>query len=149
MKNRRNIALTLLSTLFLVILPTHSQADSCSDIKEQYWNCVRASMNNQSCGANVSIPPECLKSGAEIIQNYNSSEPASSFFGTQKESTPFVYQPDSDLPPKKPVKVINIKPTNGKIYLETEEDVNQYTTKIKDDLSEAIKEGKRIRLQFQ
>ena len=147
MKNKRNITLTLLNTLFLIGLPMSSQSYSCSDIKEQYWDCVRASMNNESCGGNISIPPECLKAGSETIQNYNSSEPSSSFFGRQKESTPFVYQ--ADMPPKKPVKVINIKPANGKIYFETDEEVNQYTTKIKDDLSEAIKEGKRVRVQFQ
>ncbi len=144
---RKNIALLLFSTLFLVCLPTLSQADYCAEIKEQYWNCVRASMTNDSCSSNVSIPPECLKAGSDTTQNYNSSsESTSSFLGTQKESKPFVYQ--ADLPPKKTVKIINIKPT-GKVYLETEDDVNQYTIKIRDELSEAIKEGKRVRLQFQ
>lgn len=147
---RKKILLALLGTLSLVGLPMPSQADSCSDIKEQYWNCVRASMTNGSCDSNISIPPECLHSGSETIQNYESSSKSSSssFFGTKKEAaTPFVYQ--ADLPPKKPVKLINIKPTNGKIYFETEEDVDQYTAKIKEELSEAIKEGKRVRLQFQ
>lgn len=107
-------------------------------------------MTNGSCDSNISIPPECLHSGNETIQNYElSSKSTSSFFGTEteKESPPFVYQ--TDRPPKKPVQVINIKPTNIRVYFETEEEVNQYTTKLKDELSEAIIEGKRVRLQFQ
>lgn len=148
---RKNILLTLLGALSLVGLPMPSQADYCSDIKEQYWKCVRASMTNESCDSNDSIPSECLQSGGEATQNGESSSKSnpvsSSFFGTKKESAPFVYQ--ADLPPKNPVKVINIKPTNGKIYLETEEDVNQYIAKTKEELSEAIKKGKRVRLQFQ
>ena len=146
----KNILLTLFATLSLVGLPTLSQADSCTDIKEQYWNCVRSAMTNGSCDSNISIPPECLQSGGnETTQNYDSSSKSgfSNFFGRKKEAAPFVYQ--ADLPPKNPVKVINIKPTNGKIYLETEEDVDQYIAKIKDELSEAIKDGKRVRLQFQ
>ncbi len=145
---RRNILLTFLGALSLVSLPMPSQADSCSDIREQYLNCVGTSMTSESCDSNISIPPECLHSGDETIQNYeSSSKSTSNFFGTKKESPPLVYQ--INLPPKKPVKVINIKPTNGKIYLETEEDVDQYVAKIKDNLSKTIKEGKRVRLKFQ
>jgi hypothetical protein len=143
---KKNIAL-MLGLLSLAGFPMPSQADYCADIKEQYWNCVRASMTNQSCESNVSIPPECLGSTASKEgQSNNSSESRSSFFGTKKDSKPFVYQ--SDLPPKKPVKIVNIKP-DGKIYLETEEDVDQYLTKIKDEISAAIADGKRVRLQLQ
>jgi hypothetical protein len=146
--NMKNMVLMLLSTLSLVSLPMLSQADSCADVREEYLECIRASMGNGSCDSDISIPPECLKSVNETIQNYNSSsESGSNFFDTKKETTPFVYQ--ADLPPKKIVQVINVKPTHGKIYLETEDDVNQYSTKIKNEMFEAIKEGKRIRLQFE
>jgi hypothetical protein len=145
MKNK-NAASMLLGLLSLISLPMLSHANSCSEIKDEYWNCVRASMNNEACESDVSIPPECLKSVTDTIKNYNASESNPNFFGKPKESKPFVYQ--ADLPPKKPVKVINVKPAHG-VYLETEEDVNQYITKIKEELSEAITDGKRVRLQFQ
>ncbi len=155
----KNVALTFFGVLSLACLPILSYADSCSDIKEQYWNCVRSSMSNGSCESNVSIPPECLKAGGESSSSSSGSSSSSSsgsgsgsnffdsIFGSKKEEAPFVYQ--ADLPPKKPVKLIDIKPMNGKIYFETEEEVNQYTTKVKDDMSAAIKDGKRVRLQFQ
>ncbi len=143
---KKNTVPALFSVLFLVSLPMLSKANSCADIKEEYWDCVRSSMNNESCKSNVSIPPECLNSGTESIQNYKSSDTNSNFFDKQKESKPFVYQ--ADLPPKKPVKVINVKPIE-RIYFETQEDVDQYVMKIKEELSEAITDGKRVRLQFQ
>lgn len=155
MNNRKkSVVLTSLGILFLVGIPTLSQADYCADIKEKYWKCARSVMTGEKCNAsdNVTIPPECLTAGSESQRNESSStsstpSSSSSFFGSKKDSTPFIY-PKPDLVPKKPVKIINIKPLNGKIYLETEEEVEQFTTKIREDLLNAIKEGKRVRLQF-
>jgi cell division septum initiation protein DivIVA len=48
----------------------------------------------------------------------------------------------------KPVKVVNIKPKNGKIYFETEEEVDKYVNQVKEDILKAFKEGKRVRLQY-
>lgn len=155
MKNKKNenssVVLTLLSALFLVSMPTLSQADYCSEIKERYWKCTRSSMSGGKCDSsdNVSIPPECLTAGTKTQKKGNSSGYAppssSSFFKSRKKITP--YQPPN-LVPKKPIKVINIKQLNSKKYIETEEDVNNFTTKIKDELLNALKEGKRVRLQF-
>ncbi|MFI3123291.1 MAG: hypothetical protein QX194_05110 [Methylococcales bacterium] len=148
---KRDIALVLLSTLSLAGVPTLSKADSCSEIKEQYWDCVRDAMNGGSCNSNISIPPECLTAGSAPSGGSSGSSssysppPRASFF--KKKEKPFVYQ--ADLPAKKQVKVIDIKPANGKIYLETEEEVDEYLTRIRDDLTEAINDGKRVRLQFQ
>lgn len=141
---------TLLGTLFLASLPTPSYAD-CSDIKARYWRCTRASMIGEKCAAedNVSIPPECL-GGNESESQKNDSTPnaASTSSSSKKESSiPFIY-PKADLVPKTPVKVINIKPLNKKHYIETEEDVEQFTTKVKAALLHEIKKGKKVRLQF-
>lgn len=150
-KNRKNsVVVSLLGALLLISIPTLSQADYCSEIKERYWRCTRASMIGEPCDAsdNVSIPSECLTAGSE--KTSKQAEPSTSqskFFKSEKNSKPFVYQPV--IAPKKPVKVINIKPQNHKIYFETEEEVNQFTTKIHDDLLNAIKDGKRVRLQFE
>ena len=147
---KRDIAFVLLSTLSLAGVPALSKAESCGEIKERYWDCVRDAMNGGSCDSNISIPPECLTAGSAPSGGSSGSSsysppPKPSFFG--KKEKPFVYQ--ADLPAKKQVKVIDIKPANGKIYLETEEEVDEYLTKLKDDLTEAINDGKRVRLQFQ
>lgn len=148
LNNGGNFVSVLFGTLFLAGLPILSQAADCAEIKEQYWQCVRSSMTNEPCTENVSIPPECLKAGTETIQNYESSPDSTSrFFGSEKKSTP-ITPPTTENVPKKPVKIINIKPPKGKIYFETEDDVNQYTTKIRNDLLNGIKEGKRVRLTF-
>jgi hypothetical protein len=142
--------LSLFSALFLMSVPTLSHADYCSDIKERYWKCARASMVGESCDSadDVSIPSECLTAGSE--KTPKQAEPSTApptFFKGKKESKSFVYKPE--VTPKKSVKIVNIKPKNHKIYFETEEEVEQFTTKIHDDLLNAIKEGKRVRLQFE
>jgi hypothetical protein len=148
LNNGGSFVSALLGTLFLAGLPILSHAADCAEIKEKYWSCVRSSMTNEPCTENISIPPECLRSGTETIQNYESSPDSTShFFGSEKKSTP-VATPTRESVPKKSVKIINIKPAKGKIYFETEDDVNQYTTKIRNDLLNGIKEGKRVRLTF-
>jgi hypothetical protein len=151
-KNKRSLAPKLLGALFLVALPIVSQAD-CAEIKERYWRCARSSMTGEACDSsdNVSIPPECLTAGSKSQENNSSPTSTStpSFLDLQKKSTPSVsVHPTTDIAPKKPVKIINIKPS-GKTYIETEEDVNQFTTKVRDDLLNAIKDGKKVRLQFE
>ena len=99
---------------------------------------------------NVSIPPECLGGKSEDETSKSSSNASSSDISKEtspKETRPFIY-PKPDLVPKKPVKVVNLKPLNNKNYIETEEDVEQFTTKIKTELLNAIKDGKKVRLQF-
>ena len=155
---KRCITLTLFSMLILVSLPMLSRADSCADIKERYWSCVRDSMANKPCsGGNVSIPPECLNAGSESgsesgsskSQSYSDPSPksfSSLFHRKKKEQATPNYQ--SERTPKKIVQIINIRP-NDKTYFETEEEVEQYTTEIKDKLFKAFKDGKRVRLEFQ
>jgi hypothetical protein len=150
MKSTKNsLTVKLLGALVLVSLPAFAYAD-CADIKERYWRCTRASMIGEKCAAedNVNIPPECLggaKSDEETPNAATSSSSSSS--SSKKETRPFIY-PKPDLVPKKPVKVVNIKPLNTKNYIETEEDVEQFTSKIKTELLNAIKNGKKVRLQF-
>lgn len=146
---------TLFSIVFLTALfPVLSQAADCAAIKAQYWECVRSSMTGQSCNDNVTIPPECLTasgaSGSKSEKTNGSSstysEPADSgFFNSKKEQT---YSYPKDSTPKKPVKTLNLKAFNTKTYLETEEDVELFTSKLKEEMSNAIKDGKRIRLQY-
>lgn len=152
-KNKQKIlTLTLLSSFFLLHIPMISYAD-CADIKARYWKCTRASMTGEKCNEedNVSIPPECLNAGSEKSTGGNSESftPATtpSFFEPKTKSKKVDYSATASTP-KKPIKIINIKPLAEKIYFETEEDVEKYTTKIKDELLNAIKEGKKVRLQF-
>jgi hypothetical protein len=152
MKSTKNSLTTKsLGVLILVTLPTFAYAD-CADIKARYWRCTRASMIGEKCAAedNVNIPPECLggaKSDEETPSAATSSSSSSSSSSSKKQTRPFIY-PKPDLVPKKPVKVVNIKPLNTKNYIETEEDVEQFTSKIKTELLNAIKNGKKVRLQF-
>ncbi|MDD5214502.1 MAG: hypothetical protein PHQ03_03055 [Methylococcales bacterium] len=153
MNNKKSFITTLLSALFLATLPMFSYADDCADIRAKYWRCTRASMIGEKCTEddNVSIPPECLGGGKSEDETPKSPSDASASNSPKetspKETRPFIY-PKPDLVPKKPVKVVNIKPFNNKSYLETEEDVEQFTTKIKTELLNAIKDGKKVRLQF-
>lgn len=137
----------LFTTLFLITLPMLSYAD-CADIKARYWRCTRASMIGEKCAAedNVSISPECL-SGGNTDEDPPKSSTSSSATDPAKDTRPFIY-PKAELVPKKPVEVVNIKSLNTKNYIETEEDVEQFTSKIKTELSKAIKDGKKVRLQF-
>lgn len=146
MNNKKIFTATLLSSLFLVTLPTY--ANDCADIKAKYWRCTRASMIGEQCAQedNVSIPPECL--GGEKSEDETPKSPShSSSSNSPKETRPFIY-PKPERVPKKPVKVVNIKPLNNKNYIETEEDVEQFTAKIRAELLHAIKDGKKVRLQF-
>lgn len=141
--------------LFLItflVFPTLSQADYCADMKERYWKCVRASMTNEKCaeGDNFSIPSECLNAGSSSQKS--SDSPASTtpnwdFLKSKKEVTPVII--DTKLTPQKSVKIINIKSLNDKKYLETEDDVNQFVTHLNQALLNAVKEGKKVRLQYQ
>lgn len=162
-KNQSKKALLLLSGLLLVgALPTVAKADTCGAIRERYWSCVRASMNNGKCESNVTIPPECLtggdasasknKSGDSNSNNADEPKYKRGLFGTKKEiidTTPIGYQDQKEnAPPPKLIRTVNIKP-KGKNFLESEEDVNDYLVKVKADLMEVIKEGRKVRLQFQ
>lgn len=152
MKKNKQKFLTLmsLSTFLLLSVPTISSAD-CADIKARYWKCTRASMIGEKCNEedNVSIPPECLKAGSEESTggNTDSYSSPSNFSKSKTKSEKSDYQATTSTP-KKTVKVVNIKPLAGKVYFETEEDVEQFTTKIREELLNVIKEGKKARLQF-
>ena len=160
-KNQSKKTLLLLSSvLFMGVLPTTSKADNCGAIRERYWACVRASMSNGTCEANVSIPPECLMGGDSSSSKSKKEEKTNSneekkykrgLFGTKKEiidTTPIGYQNQENAPPPKLIRTVNIKP-KGKNFLETEEDVNAYLGKVKKDLMTVIQEGRKVRLQFQ
>lgn len=141
-------------SLILAVLPSFSFATDCAAIKAQYWQCVRASMTGQSCKNEVTIPSECLSaSGATTGKTpYNSdssstyTEPSNSNFfnfGAEKSSS----YPE-DYKPKNPIKTVNIKDFYAKTYLETQEDVDDFTQKLKEELSKNVQEGKRVRLQY-
>ena len=160
-KNQSKKTLLLLGSLiFIGGFPSISKADTCGAIRERYWSCVRASMNNGTCEANVSIPPECLMGGDSSSSkskdektNSNTEEKKykRGLFGTKKEiidTTPIGYQNQDNAPPPKLIRTVNIKPS-GKSFLESEEDVNAYLAKVKTDLMAVIKEGRKVRLQFQ
>lgn len=149
MNNKKYVISTLLGSLLLAGISTGSYADDCADIKARYWKCTRASMIGEKCADedNVSIPPECLGGSSEPKQNENQPKSTSSIPDSPKDTRPFIY-PKPDLVPKKPVKIVNIKPFVGKAYIETEEDAEQFTTKLKNELLDAIKDGKKVRLQF-
>lgn len=143
------------SILLLAIFPVLSQAADCAAIKAQYWQCVRSSMTGQSCNDNVTIPSECLTaSGASgstsektngSSSNYSEPSSDSSFFNFKKEPE-FSYPKHNK--PVKPIKTLNLRAFHEKPYLETEEEVELFTSKLKDEMLSAIKEGKKIRLQY-
>ncbi|MGB4499591.1 MAG: hypothetical protein WBI40_12965 [Methylococcaceae bacterium] len=140
--------------LFLVtflVFPTLSQADYCADMKERYWKCVRSSMTNEKCadGDNFAIPAECLNAGSSSPQNSNSSTPTPpkwDFLNSKKESKNVV---STESKSQKSVKIINLKSLNNRKYLESEDDVNEFISNTNEVLLNAIKEGKKIRLQYQ
>jgi hypothetical protein len=150
--------LFLLSLLCLVSIPTISRADYCAEIKERYWKCVRSSMSSGKCSDsdNVSIPPECLNGGSKLPKGDDSSSSSYSptpsgskwNFFRSKKSQKGNPETDPTVVVHKPVKVVNIKPKNGKIYFETEEEVDKYVNQVKEDILKAFKEGKRVRLQY-
>ncbi|MEN9898772.1 MAG: hypothetical protein RLZZ66_2421 [Pseudomonadota bacterium] len=161
-KDQSNLkALLLLGILFLVSIPSISNADTCGAIRQRYWDCVRSSMNNGTCESNVTIPPECLmgagsssssksKTG-ETKTNTEEKKYKRGLFGTKKEiidTTPIGYQNQENAPPPKLIRTVNIKP-KGRNFLESEEEVNAYLAKVKIDLMAVIKEGRKVRLQFQ
>lgn len=137
--------------MFLLI-PSLSQADYCSDMKERYWKCVRSSMTNEKCadGDNISIPSECLNAGAASQKNGNSSPseaaPKWDFLKPKKEPKSVVV---TESKPQKSVQIVNIKSLNNKKYLENEDDINQFVTNLNQTLLNAIKDGKKVRLQYQ
>jgi len=49
-------------------------------------------------------------------------------------------------PPPKPVRSIKAAEVTGKIYLETESDVDEYLSKLREKLIEAIKEDAKVRV---
>lgn len=134
-----------------LLMPMISQADYCSDMKERYWKCVRSSMTNEKCadGDNISIPSECLNAGAASQKSSNSSPseaPKWDFLKPKKEPKSVVV---AESKPQKSVQIINIKSLNNKKYLENEDDVNQFVTNLNQALLNAIKDGKKVRLQYQ
>ena len=150
--------LMVLGFLATLTIPTFSQAGECADIKERYWRCTRASMIGEECAPedNVTIPAECL--GGNTQPKKNTPPPAAevvpskapSFFDSKSKSNSKENSlPKTESSVKKAVKIVNIKPSYGKVYFETEEEVDKYTTKIKEDILNGIKEGKKVRLQFQ
>lgn len=161
-KDQSNLkALLLLGILFFVSLPSISNADTCGTIRQRYWDCVRSSMNNGTCESNVTIPPECLMGGdsssssknkaGETKTNTEEKKYKRGLFGTKKEiidTTPIGYQNQENAPPPKLIRTVNIKP-KGRNFLENEEEVNAYLAKVKVDLMAVIKEGRKVRLQFQ
>lgn len=142
--------------MFLTVFPVLSPAADCTIIKEQYWACVRASMTGKECEENISIPSECLTNGASIGSTLErSTNPSiypehsdSSFFSFEKEKEPAPSYTPPDSEPSKPVKMINLKTLNTQTYFETEEDVDLFISKLKDEMSGAIKEGKRVHLLY-
>ena len=164
MNNRNQSKKTLLllgSVLFIGALPITSKADTCGVIRQRYWDCVRSSMNNGTCESNVTIPTECLMGGDSSSSSKSKAGATQSnteekkykrgLFGTKKEiidTTPIGYQNQENAPPPKLIRTVNIKP-KGKNFLETEEEVNAYLGKVKTDLMTVIKEGRKVRLQFQ
>lgn len=139
--------------MFLTVFPVFSTAADCTIIKEQYWACVRASMTGKECEENISIPSECLTHGASIGSTLERSKNSSiypensdsNFFSFKKESASS-YTPDSE--PSKPVTRINLKTLNSKMYFDTEEDVDVFISRLKDEMHSAIKDGKRVHLQY-
>jgi hypothetical protein len=140
-------------SLILAVLPSFSFATDCAAIKAKYWQCVRSSMTGASCKDEVSIPSECLSaSGATTGKTPNKSNPSdyippsnSDFFNFGKEKS-FSYPKNHK--PKNPIKTVNVKDFSAKTYLETQEDVDDFTAKLKDELSKTVSEGKRVRLQY-
>ena len=140
-------------SLILAVLPSFSFAADCAAIKAKYWQCVRSSMTGASCKDEVTIPSECLSaSGAttgKAPHNSDSStytEPSNSnFFNFGSEKT--LHYPKNNKP-KNPIKTVNVKDFSAKTYLETQADVDDFTEKLKEELSKTVQEGKRVRLQY-
>lgn len=140
-------------SLILAVLPSFSFAADCAAIKAKYWECVRSSMTGASCNNEVTIPSECLSaSGATTGKTPSYSNPSdytppsnSDFFnfGTEKA---FAYPKNHR--PKNPIKTVNVKDFSAKTYLETQQDVDDFTAKLKDELSKIVTDGKRVRLQY-
>lgn len=141
--NKKNLA--LLGTLFFVSMPTFSQTD-CAEAKERYWTCIRTSVTNHPCkeSDNVAIPAECLIGGTETQEKSDVSK--STTTDAKKAEIPSNYEPE--LIQRKSVEILNIKALHNKSYIETEDEANQFSIKIRENLIKAIKEGKKVRLQF-
>lgn len=132
----------LLSALFFVNLPALAATD-CTQAKERYWQCIRASVtNDHPCkeSDNVVIPPECL------IGGFDAQDKGNSKIDSTNEAIPSDYEPE--LIQRKPIEVLNIKALSNKPYIETEDEANQFSLTIRDNLLKAIKEGKKVRLQY-
>lgn len=147
---------TIIATVLLTIFPVISSATDCAAIKQRYWECVRSSMKGGGCSENISIPSECLNSGNAIPESKSDSNSSYSAptdsntadffsFGKKERSS---YSADNMKTPKKPVVAINLKALNTKTYLETEDDVEFFMSKLKDKMSQALKDGKRIHLEY-
>lgn len=143
--NKKDLA--LLGTLFLVSTPTLAQSD-CAEAKERYWTCIRASVTNHPCkdSDNVAIPAECLIGSSEAQEKSDASKSDTNTTDSQKADIPSHYEPE--LIQRKTVEVLNIKALHNKPYIETEDEANQFSMKIRENLIKAIKEGKKVRLQF-
>ena len=68
----------------------------------------------------------------------------------QKQPAPGDKKPGAGNPgptPQKPVKVIRAQELSNKTYLETEDEVDAYLTKLRKALVAVLQEGKKARIQ--
>jgi len=68
----------------------------------------------------------------------------------QKQTSPGIKEPSVGITvtiPQKPVKVIRAQELSNKTYLETEDEVDAYLTKLRKALLAALQEGKKARIQ--
>jgi hypothetical protein len=73
-----------------------------------------------------------------------------SIAAAQKQSTSGIKEPgagNAGTTPQKSVKVIRAQELSNKIYLETEDEVDAYLTKLRKTLVAALQEGKKARIQ--
>ena len=73
-----------------------------------------------------------------------------SIAAAQKQPAPGIKEPgagNTGTTPQKPVKVIRAQELSNKTYLETEDEVDAYLTKLRKALVSALQEGKKARIQ--
>jgi hypothetical protein len=73
-----------------------------------------------------------------------------SIAAAQKQPTPGIKEPgagNTGTTPQKPVKVIRAQELSNKTYLETEDEVDAYLTKLRKALVAVLQEGKKARIQ--
>ena len=73
-----------------------------------------------------------------------------SIAAAQKQPAPGIKEPgagNTGTTPQKPVKVIRAQELSNKTYLETEDEVDAYLTKLRKALVAVLQEGKKARIQ--